>query len=115
MLSRISRLAICTSLLLSLFTFSSVAARADAASDRAEMQRQMNADNMASEFHTEDVAKIDTYIKDSMEKNLKPKTNPPENWQPGYSCDAYYYRHYSYNYYGYRDCLYHYRYYGRYW
>lgn len=88
---------------------------ADAAADRAEMQRQLNQETLDSEFQTEDTAKIDSYITDAMKKDLKPKTNPPTNWQPGYTCDSYYRHYYRYNYYGYRDCLYHYRYYGRYW
>lgn len=112
-ISRISALAFLLPLVC-LLKFATVA-HADAASDRAEMQRQLNAENLNSEFHTEDVAKIDSYIKESMEKNLKPKTIRPDGWQPGYTCDTYYYRYYRYNYYGYRDCLYHYRYYGRYW
>ncbi len=88
---------------------------ADAKADMAEMQRRLNQEVMESEFETEDLAKIDSFIKDAMQKDLKPKTNPPQNWQSGYTCDSYYRRYYRYNYYGYRDCLYHYRYYGRYW
>ncbi len=95
--------------------FSPSVVLADAKSDMAEMQKQLNQEVMDSEFETEDVAKIDGYIKDAMKKDLKPKTTPPQNWQPGYTCDSYYRRYYRYNYYGYRDCLYHYRYYGRYW
>ena len=88
---------------------------ADAESDRLEMQRRLNQENLDSEFQVEDTAKIDSYIQEAMKKGLKPKTSAPENWQSGYTCDSYYRRHYRYNYYGYRDCLYHYRHFGRYW
>lgn len=95
--------------------FAAAPAHADRKTDMAEMQRQLNQETMSSGFQVEDSAKIDSYIKDAMQKDLKPKTKAPENWQPGYTCDSYYRRYYRYNYYGYRDCLYHYRYYGRYW
>jgi len=88
---------------------------ADTKSDMAEMQKQLNQETMSSGFQVEDTAKIDSYIQDAMKKNLKPDVKQPENWQPGYTCDSYYRHYYRYNYYGYRNCLYHYRYYGRYW
>lgn len=81
----------------------------------AEMQQRLNQEVLNSAFHVEDTAKIDSYIADAMQKKLKPKTTPPPNWQPGYTCDSYYRHYYGYNYYGYRDCLYYHRYYGRYW
>lgn len=90
-------------------------AQADRKADMAEMQRQLNQETMSSGFQVEDTAKIDAYIKDAMKKDLKPDVKQPENWQPGYTCDSYYRHYYRYNYYGYRNCLYHYRYYGRYW
>lgn len=101
-----------TTLLLASLT---LPALADQKSDMAGMQRQMNQETMSSGFQAEDTAKIDSYIQDAMKKDLKPTTPAPANWQPGYTCDSYYRHHYAYNYYGYRDCMYRYRYYGRYW
>jgi len=84
---------------------------ADDEEDMAEMQRQLNADVMAEPFDASDAAKVDAYIKKSMEADIKPRTAAPNYWQPGYSCRDI--RRYSYR--DYRDCRYHYRYYGRYW
>ncbi len=84
---------------------------ADEEEDMAEMQRQLNADVMAQPFDAADVARVDAYIKEAMKKDLKPVTKAPEGWRPGYNCRDM--RRYSYR--AYRDCRYHYRYYGRYW
>ena len=84
---------------------------ADEAEDMAEMQRQLNADIMAQPFDPSDVARVDAYIEQAMKDDLKPVTKAPDFWQPGYTCrDAY-----RYGYTHYRNCRYHYRYYGRYW
>ncbi len=99
--------------LLSLLCAVSFSAVADSASDMADMQKKLNQETLDKPFAVEDVAKIDTYINDAMKKNLQPKQTPPNGWQPGYTCDSYYRGRYSY--YGYRDCMYYHRYYGRYW
>lgn len=79
--------------------------------DLAEMQRQLNADVMAQPFDPADVARVDAYIEQAMKDNLKPETQRPDWWQPGYTCrDAY-----RYGYRHYRNCRYYHRYYGRYW
>lgn len=97
-----------------LFSLCSVIANADDASDMAAMQKQLNAETMNKPFEVEDAAKVDAYVNDAMKKNLQPKQTAPTGWAPGYTCDSYYHQ-YSYNYYGYRDCMYYHRYYGRYW
>ena len=79
--------------------------------DLAEMQRQLNADVMAQPFDPSDVAKVDAYIEEALKDDLKPVTKKPDWWRPGYNCR----NAYSYGYRYYRDCRYHYRYYGRYW
>jgi hypothetical protein len=74
-----------------------------------EMQKKLNQGVMEKPFSVEDAAKIDAYIADAMKKNLKPQEKPPASWRPGYTCEN------LHNYYEYRNCLYYYRYYGRYW
>jgi hypothetical protein len=81
--------------------------------EMAEMQRQLNAEVMAQPFDPADVAKVDSYIKNAIAKGIKPEGKAPSYWQPGYTCD--YIRRYHYRYNSYRNCLYHHRYYGRYW
>jgi len=88
-------------------------ANAHAASDEdiKAMQQKLNAEVMAKPFSVEDEAKIDEYIKKGMEKDLKPVSKAPNKWRPGYTCANIA----SYGWRTYRDCRYHYRYYGRYW
>ena len=74
-----------------------------------EMQKKLNSQVMEKPFSVEDTAKIDAYIKDAMRKDLKPNATPPASWRRGYTCAN------LHNYNEYRDCLYYYRYYGRYW
>lgn len=101
-----------------LFSFACVAfissTFADSASEMAEMQKRLNQETQEKPFQVADAAKIDSYIADAMKRNLQPKQTPPDNWQPGYTCDSYY-NQYGYNYNGYRDCMYYQHYYGRYW
>ncbi len=80
-------------------------------SERERMQRQLNEQVMAAPFSVEDQAKIDAYVKNAMEKNLKPVANPPAYWRPGYTCASIY----SYGWRAYGDCSYYHRYHGRYW
>ena len=77
--------------------------------DLEEMQKKLNQGVMEKPFSVEDTAKIDAYIKDAMQKDLKPKQEQPQTWRPGYTCAN------LHNYYEYRDCMYYYRYYGHYW
>jgi len=82
-----------------------------AETDRERMQRQLNEQVMAAPFSVEDQAKIDAYVKNSMEKNLKPVATPPPYWRRGYTCNSIA----SYGWRAYGDCYYYHRYYGRYW
>lgn len=93
--------------------FSASPSWSDDEDDLAEMQRQLNAEVMAQPFDPGDVAKVDAYIKDALAKDIKPVTKAPSYWQPGYTCN--HIRRYHYSYRAYRNCLYHHRYYGRYW
>lgn len=79
--------------------------------DRERMQRQLNEQVMAAPFSVEDQSRIDAYVKNAMEKDLKPVPNPPPYWRRGYTCDSI--RAYGWRAYG--DCYYYHRYYGRYW
>lgn len=73
------------------------------------MQKKLNAQVLEKPFSVEDVEKIDLYIKDAMKKDIKPREKPPASWRRGYTCEK------LHNYTEYRDCVYYYRYYGRYW
>lgn len=76
------------------------------------MQQQLNAEVMEKPFSVEDEAKIDKYIKEAMEKDLKPEVNKaPSYWKPGYTCANIY----SYGWSAYRNCRYYHRYHGYYW
>ena len=77
--------------------------------DLAEMQKKLNAEVMEKPFSVEDTARIDAYIKDAMKKDLKPREKPPARWRRGSTCAV------LHDYNEYRDCLYYYRYHGRYW
>ena len=81
------------------------------AEDLAAMQRQLNAGVMEQEFDAGDVEKINAYVAEAMKKDLKPRREAPDYWQPGYTCASIRYRGWR----DYRDCRYYYHYYGRYW
>lgn len=95
------------------FTILSLSSFAGEEEDMAAMQRMLNGKVMAEEFNPGDMDKIEAYIKKSMKGELKPAAKAPSYWKPGYTCA--YIRSYRYNYRHYRNCLYHHRYYGRYW
>jgi hypothetical protein len=89
--------------------FSSGMVFAGDAEGLAEVQKKLNAEIMEKPFSVEDTARIDAYIKDAMKKDLRPRQRPPARWRRGYTCaDLHEYNEY-------RDCLYYYRYHGRYW
>jgi hypothetical protein len=77
--------------------------------DRAAMQKKLNQGVMEKPFSVEDTARIEAYIKDAKQKDVKPQQAPPSSWRSGYTCAN------LHDYYEYRNCLYYYRYYGRYW
>ena len=82
------------------------------AQELAEMQKKLNAEVMEKPFSVADEAKIDSFIKDAMAKNLKPiESKAPAHWQAGYTCADIY----QYGWSGYQNCRYYHHYYGRYW
>ncbi|MGK0440969.1 MAG: hypothetical protein ACJA0N_000764 [Pseudohongiellaceae bacterium] len=81
--------------------------------EMAAMQKELNAEVLAQPFDAADVAKIDAYIDDALKNKRKPEGSAPSYWRQGYTCASIRRYHYRYN--AYRNCLYHYRYYGRYW
>ena len=99
---------IISAIILSLVSINILASEED---DMAEMQRKLNQEVMSKDFDPGDAAKVDAYIAEAMKKGLKPTTVAPKYWQNGYTCRDI--RRYGYA--GYQNCMYHYRYYGRYW
>ncbi len=77
----------------------------------AEMQKKLNQEVFEKPFSVEDEERIDAFIKDAMERDLKPVKKAPEFWKRGYTCADIY----SYGWRYYQNCRYHHRYYGRYW
>jgi len=99
------------SFVISLFLMANVAAHASEQEDEmARMQKQMNQDVMSQEFLAEEPAKVDAYIKEAMEKKLKPLEYTGTHWRAGYTCHDLL----RWSWYEYRDCRYYHRYYGRY-
>ena len=78
--------------------------------DLAEMQKQLNAETMNMPFLAEQPEKVDAYIKEAMEKNLKPPEYEGSHWQQGYTCHDLL----RWSWHEYRNCSYYYRYHGRY-
>jgi len=66
---------------------------------------------MEKPFSVADEKKISSYIKQSMQKNLKPQVAAPSFWKPGYTCASIYQHGWSH----YRACRYYRQYHGRYW
>lgn len=85
-----------------------------AAETMEEMQRRLNAEVMASEFDAGDIKKAEAYADEAQKRGEKPVTQAPSYWQPGWTC-SHLTRYRYYNYYHYRNCIYHHRYYGYYW
>ncbi len=105
-----SFLTVYTVIMFLFFSSSTFASEED--DEMAAMQRMLNQRIMASPFDPGDPARVDAYIKEAMKKDLQP-ASAPNYWQRGYTCN--YIRQYRYVYSQYRNCLYYYRYYGRYW
>lgn len=76
-----------------------------------EMQRRLNEQVVAAPFSVEETGKVDAYIKDAMEKDIKPRDVAPSYWRKGDSCSTIRDRSWR----DYRDCVYYQRYYGRLW
>lgn len=81
---------------------------------RAAMQRALNAEVLAAPFDPGDVNKAKAYADAAIKKDIKPVVVAPTYWRPGWTCGHLTrYRYYRYR--DYRNCVYHHRYYGRYW
>ena len=76
----------------------------------ARMQQQLNQEVMSQEFLAEEPEKVEAYIKEAMEKNLKPEEYKGTSWRRGYTCRDLL----RYSWQEYRNCQYYYRYHGRY-
>ena len=93
-----------------LFLTVSPAFASDQEDELAKMQRLLNQEVMSQEFLAEQPEKVEEYIKQAMDKNLKPEEYTGENWRTGYTCHDLL----RYTWYEYRNCRYYYRYHGRY-
>ena len=78
--------------------------------EMARMQKQLNQETMSKEFFAEQPEKVEAYIKEAMEKNIKPLEYTGTHWRRGYTCRNLL----SYSWREYRDCRHYHRYYGRY-
>lgn len=78
------------------------------------MQRALNAEVASSPFNPGDIKKAQQYADEALKKGIAPITQAPVYWQPGWTCASLtHYLYYRYS--DYRNCVYHHRYYGRYW
>lgn len=89
-------------------------ARAPAETEAEAMQRQLNQQVMAAPFNAGDIDKAAAEADVMLKNKVRPVTVAPSYWQPGWNC-GYMTSYQYYNYSDYRNCVYHYRYYGRYW
>ena len=76
----------------------------------AEMQRQLNQQTLDRNFDVKSEAELNSYIDAATKRGEVPKPYQGTNWRPGYTCADL--RPYGWR--EYRDCMYYYRYYGRY-
>jgi hypothetical protein len=81
-----------------------------AETDLENAQREMNQETMSREFLAEQPEKVDAYIKEAQQKNLKPPEYTGTHWRAGYTCHDLL----RYSWYEYRDCRWYHRYYGHY-
>jgi hypothetical protein len=78
--------------------------------DMAEMQKKLNQNVMERPFNPGDKVAIDAYLAEAIKNATPPpQQQPPQNWQPGWTCN-----NLMGSYYQYRNCLHYYRYYGHY-
>jgi len=95
------------SISLAVFSSGAIASEQD---DLEKMQQQLNQEVMSKEFLAEEPEKVEAYIKEAMEKNMKPPEYTGTHWRRGYTCRDLL----RYDWYEYRNCMYYYRYHGRY-
>jgi len=83
------------------------------AADKDEMeaiQKKYNTEIMEKEFFAEQPDKVEAFIKEAMEKDLKPLEYTGIYWRVGYTCRDLL----RYSWREYRDCRYYHRYHGHY-
>ena len=93
-----------------LLIFSASANATQEEDDMARMQEQLNQEVMSKEFLAEQPEKVEAYIKEAMEKNIKPLEYTGTHWRRGYTCRNLL----RYSWLEYRNCSHYHRYYGRY-
>lgn len=76
----------------------------------AQMQRQLNQEVMEKPFFAEEPERVDAYIKEASQKNIKPLEYTGPHWRAGYTCHDML----RYSWHEYRNCSYYHHYYGRY-
>ncbi|MGO4892293.1 hypothetical protein [Flavobacterium sp. W21_SRS_FM6] len=78
----------------------------------AEAQRKLNADVFGmNQAPVPQRSELEIYISNAQQNNIRPRENPPGYWTTGYTCAQLEQRSYI----DYRDCMYYYHVYGRYW
>ena len=77
--------------------------------DMEAMQKALNQEVLDKPFYPGDKAAVDKYLDEAIKKGVKPNETKPPGWAPGWTCNNLVY---SYN--AYRNCMYYYRYHGRY-
>ncbi|PPD03202.1 MAG: hypothetical protein CTY29_10300 [Methylobacter sp.] len=101
-------------LFLSVFTgFLLILAQSGSALSEAEkqaIQNQLNQQTINKAFDPDNPADLEAYLDDAVQKGIKPPVQPPQHWQPGYTCNDIL----GFGYSGYRNCMLYYRYYGCY-
>ena len=98
-------------LLFSLFFLANSAVVLAADKDEMEaMQKKYNTEIMEKEFFAEQPDKVEAFIREAMEKNLKPREYTGIYWRAGYTCRDLL----RYSWREYRDCRYYHRYHGHY-
>jgi hypothetical protein len=81
---------------------------------REEMQRALNERVMAQPFNPGDIQKAQAYAEQAKKERVKAVTVPPTYWLPGWTCaNLTVYPAYAYT--DYRNCVYYFHLYGRYW
>jgi len=78
--------------------------------EKKSMQDELNRQVISRSFDPDNPADLQAYLDDAVQKGIKPPIEPSPHWQPGYTCDSIL----RYGYYGYRNCMLYYRYYGCY-
>lgn len=95
-------------------TLSSLTALAQQSDEEmmAEAQRKLNADVFGiNQGVKPQPSELELYIRNAQQNKILPREEPPSYWTAGYNCDLLEQRSYI----DYRDCMYYYHVYNRYW